>query len=110
MSFTVDVEAKLPKDANTVQDFLVNDRDQRKKLDNVFYICYFDLKQSVLTSSVPLSDRTDSGVRVNSTENFGEIYFEAANNAFGIYVTYIQIDLRVYFNFLKCHAAFCIFR
>ena len=36
MSFTVDVEAKLPKDANTVQDFLVNDRDQRKKLDNVF--------------------------------------------------------------------------
>ena len=39
---------------------------------------------------------------MNSTENFGEIYFEAANNAFGIYVTYIQIDLRVYFNFLKC--------
>ena len=39
---------------------------------------------------------------MNSTENFGEISFEAANNAFGIYVTYIQIDLRVYFNFLKC--------
>ena len=36
MSFTIDVEAKLPKDANTVQDFLVNDRDQIKKLDNVF--------------------------------------------------------------------------
>ena len=61
MSFTIDVESKLPKDANTAQDFLVNDRDQRKKLDNVFYICYFDLKQSVLTSSVPLSDRTGEG-------------------------------------------------
>ena len=39
---------------------------------------------------------------MNSTENFGEISFEAVNNAFGIYVTYMQIDLRVYFNFLKC--------
>ena len=51
-AFTVGVEAKVPKDVNTVQDFLVDERDQRKKLDNVFYICYFDLKQSVLTSSV----------------------------------------------------------
>ena len=44
----------------------------------------------------------DSGVRVNTTENFGEISLEAASNAFVIYVTYMQIDLRVYVNFLKC--------
>ena len=35
------------------------------------------------------------------TENFGEIFFEVANNLFGIYVAYLQTYLRVFSNLLK---------
>ena len=35
------------------------------------------------------------------TENFGEIFFEIANNPFGVYIFYLQIYLRMFFNSLK---------
>ena len=35
------------------------------------------------------------------TENFWEIFLEVANNAFSVYIIYLQMYLRVYFNFLK---------
>ena len=35
------------------------------------------------------------------TENFREIFFEVANNFFGLYVVYLQIYFRVIFNLLK---------
>ena len=35
------------------------------------------------------------------TENFGEIFFEVANNLFGLYTVYLQIYFRVFFNLLK---------
>ena len=31
------------------------------------------------------------------TENFGEIFFEIANNPFGVYIFYLQIYLRMSF-------------
>ena len=35
------------------------------------------------------------------TENFGEIFFEVANNPFGVYIFNNEINLRVFFNLLK---------
>ena len=35
------------------------------------------------------------------TENIGEIFFEIANNLFGLYVVYLQDYFRVFFNLLK---------
>ena len=35
------------------------------------------------------------------TENFGEIFFEIANEPFGVYISYLQIYLKMFFNFLK---------
>ena len=35
------------------------------------------------------------------TENFGETFFEIANNPFGAYIFYLQIYLRMLFNLLK---------
>ena len=35
------------------------------------------------------------------TENFGEILFEIANNPFGVYIFYLQINLRMFFNLLR---------
>ena len=35
------------------------------------------------------------------TGNFVEIFFEVANNSFGLCVVYLQIDFRVFFNLLK---------
>ena len=34
-------------------------------------------------------------------ENFGEIFFEISNNSFGVYIVYLQIYFRVFFNLLK---------
>ena len=34
------------------------------------------------------------------TENFAEIFFEIASNAFGVYISYLQIYLRIFFNLL----------
>ena len=34
-------------------------------------------------------------------ENFGEIFIEAANNSFGLYVVYFKTYVRVFFNLLK---------
>ena len=35
------------------------------------------------------------------TENFGEIFFEIANNPFGVYISYLQIFLKMFFNLLR---------
>ena len=35
------------------------------------------------------------------TENFGEIFFEVANNLFVLYIVYLQIYFRIFFNLLK---------
>lgn len=35
------------------------------------------------------------------TENFGKGFFEISNNSFGVYVFYVQIYLRTFFNLLK---------
>ena len=31
------------------------------------------------------------------TENFGEMFFDIANNLFGVYIFYLQIYLRMFF-------------
>ena len=33
-------------------------------------------------------------------ENFGEIFFEIANNPLGVYISYLQTYLRMFFNLL----------
>ena len=35
------------------------------------------------------------------TENFREIFFEIANNPFGVYISYLKIYLRMFFNLLR---------
>ena len=35
------------------------------------------------------------------TENFGEIFFETANNLFGVYIAFLQTYFRVFFNLPK---------
>ena len=35
------------------------------------------------------------------TGNYGEIFFEIANNLFGVYIVYLQTYFRVFFNLLK---------
>lgn len=37
----------------------------------------------------------------SKTENYGELFFEVANNSFGVYIFYVQIYLRMFFNLLK---------
>ena len=35
------------------------------------------------------------------TEKFGEIFLEIANSPFGVYISYLQIYLRMFFNLLR---------
>ena len=41
-----------------------------------------------------------AGEYKSKTEN-GELFFEIANNSFGVYIFYVQIYLRVFLNLLK---------
>lgn len=41
------------------------------------------------------------GVNVWRTENFGEAFVEVANNSFGLFVVFLQVYFRIYFNDLK---------
>ena len=41
------------------------------------------------------------GTYSSKTENFGEVFYELANGPFGVYILYLQIYLRIFFNLLK---------
>ena len=37
----------------------------------------------------------------SKTKQFGEVFYELANGPFGVYISYLQIYLRMFFNLLK---------
>ena len=61
--------------------------DQVKTRSVVLNLCYL------------VSDHASNDII--RTENFGEIFFEIANNPFGVYTLYLQTYFRVFFNLLK---------
>ena len=52
----------------------------------------------VLNLNYLVGENIDNG---RMTENFGEIFFEIANNPVGVYIFYLQIYLRMFFNLLR---------
>ena len=95
-------ESKTVERCQHCKRFLIGPKDQRRELDDVFSICYFDLKQyssdilclmgQVRAKKITLNfyyTVGNSDVRVNTTENFDKNFFNAANNAFGIYIRFI---------------------
>ena len=93
--------------------FFIHDNDLGAELDREFVltkknfeklpIC--SLMDQVKTRSVALNLYYSVGDYARNdimrTENFGEIFFEISNNPFGVYIVYLQIYFRVFFNFLK---------
>ena len=88
--------------------FFVDGNDICKKLDTNFSLCYFHLKQwnfdvgdlmhHVKAKKLTLSLNYVVAEYVSKnqqTENYGEIFLEFANNAFSIYIIYLQVCLRV---------------
>ena len=95
-------ESKTVERCQHCTGFLVGPKGQRRELDDVFSIYYFDLKQSssdilCLMGQVRAKKITlnfyytvgNSDVRVNTTENFDKKIFDAASNAFGTYIRFI---------------------
>ena len=93
--------------------FFVDDNNLGARIDREFIITYRSI------SHLPISTLIDQ-VKTNylilniyyvvgdykenhflKTENIGEIFFEVANNSFGLYVVYLQVYFRVFFNLLK---------
>ena len=93
--------------------FFVDDNDLGGRIDREFIVTYKSI------CHLPISTLMDQ-VKTNyvilnlyyvvgnykenhflKTENFGEIFFEVANNLFGLFTVYLQIYFRVFFNLLK---------
>ena len=93
--------------------FSVDDNDFGARIDREFIVTYKSI------CHLPISTLVDQ-IKTNyvilnlylfvgdykenhflKTENFREIFFEVANNLFGLYVIYLQIYFRVIFNLLK---------
>ena len=92
--------------------FFVDDSDTASKIDqgsllsknSLHHVHICELMEQVNARSIVLNlyylvgEYAGNG---KSTENFGEIFFEIANNPFGVYIFYLQIYLRMLFNLLK---------
>ena len=91
--------------------FYIDDSDIASKIDQEFllskngiqHLPHCEMMRQVNTRSVVLNLYDLVGEYAGNgkmTENFGEILFEIANNLFGVYVFYLQIFLRMFFNLL----------
>ena len=91
--------------------FFVGDSDIASKIDRRFFLTKNSLQhlptcvlmeqvngRSVLNLYYLVGEYAGNG---NRTENFGKIFFENANSPFGVYIFYLQVCLRMFFNLLK---------
>ena len=92
--------------------FFVDDSNIASKIDQRFlltknslqHLPICELMEQVNVRSVVLNFYFLVGEYAGNgkwTENFGEILFEIANNPFGVYISYLQMYLRMFFNLLR---------
>ena len=89
--------------------FFVDDQDIAKKLDGKFAIIKKGIKlypvgelmELVNAKAIVLNINYLVGEYQSKTENFGEVCFEIANNSFGVFIFYVQIYLRMFFDLPK---------
>ena len=89
--------------------FFVDDQDIAKKLDGKFAIIKKGIKlypvgelmEPVNAKAIVLNINYLVGEYQSKTENFGEVCFEIANNSFGVFIFYVQIYLRMFFDLPK---------
>ena len=60
-----------------------------------------ELMETVSANTIVLNIYYLIGEYQSKAENYGELFFEVANNSFGVYIFYVQIYLRMFFNLLK---------
>ena len=93
-------------------DFFVDDSDIASKIDQRFlltknslqHLPICELIEQVNARSVVLNLYYLVGEYAGNgkmTEKVGEIFFEIANNPFGVYIFYLQIYLRMIFSLLR---------
>ena len=102
--------SKLVEKCDAYGRFFVDDNDLSKKSDREFiftesslaHLPIYNFFQQVNTKVVVLNIYYLVGDNVEKrTENFGEIFYKVANNPFRLYIFYLEIYFRVYFNLLK---------
>ena len=101
---------KLVRKCDIYSRSFVDDNDISKKIDHKFIIIksslahlpIYNMMDQVNTMWVVLNIYYLFGSYIEKkTENPGEIFYEVANSPFGLYMFYLKIYLRVYFNLLK---------
>ena len=95
---------------NICNRFFIDDSDLGTKFDRAFTITFDDIKNtdiSYLMNEVKVNRVIFNLYYVVGNfphchgENIGEIFFEVANNLFGLHVVFVQIYLKGFFNLMK---------